>query len=127
MSNDETPQVPSARDRRKAVREKAQQVHVKQSRLRVLRRVLLGVAGLAVVGAATAAVVYALTEMGPRPLVQPANASNDGFSVTAVSGVAATEDAGVDGTTTAAPAAPAEDAATPSPSPSTARAVDIRV
>lgn len=125
MSNDETPHVPAPRDRRKAVREKAQQVHVKQSRLRVLRRILVGVAGLAVVGVATAAVVYALTEMGPKPLVQPANANDDGFLVSDVSGIPEAQDPTVDDST----AQLQTETPTPTPTPSTtaSRTVDIRV
>lgn len=127
MSNDETPQVPAPRDRRKAVREKAQQVHVKQSRLRVLRRVMLGVAGIAVVGLASAGVVYALTEMGPRPLVQPANASDDGFQVTTVSGVSAAEDPTVDDSTAQQATTAPTPEASPSPSSTGTQAVSIRV
>ncbi|MFJ6652858.1 DsbA family protein [Microbacterium sp. NPDC091313] len=129
MSNDETPQVPAPRDRRKAVREKAQQVHVKQSRLRVLRRSILAVAGVAVVGLASAGVVYALTEMGPQPLVQPANASDDGFQITSARVVTTGEDPTVDDSTaqTQATAEP-----TPEPTPSgsattTASTVSIRI
>jgi protein-disulfide isomerase len=133
MSNDETPQVPATRDRREAVREKAQQVHAKQSRVRVVRGVVLSVVGLAVLGAATAAIIWAFAEMGPRPLVQPANAQNDGFAVTTVTGAADPVGPGVDDSVEEAevaeePAATDPEAApTPTPSPSVSHAVDIRV
>jgi protein-disulfide isomerase len=135
MSNDETPQVPAMRDRREAVREKAQQVQAKQSRVRVLRGLILGALGLAVLGAATAAVVWAFAEMGPRPLVQPANADDDGFVVTSVSGVGepatgvdgGTDGAEVQGGEGAAATPPATPTPTPTPAPTDTRAVDIRV
>lgn len=128
MSNDETPQVPATRHRREAVREKAQQVHAKQSRVRVIRGVVLGAFGVLVLGSAAAAVIWAFAEMGPRPLVQPANAHDDGFVVTAVTGVADPVGSGVDGSTDAADVA---EAATPTPTPtpsgSATAPVDIRV
>lgn len=127
MSNDETPQVPATRDRREAVREKAQQVHAKQSRIRVLRGVILGLLGLAVVGVATAAVIWAFTEMGPRPLVEPANAHDDGFVVTAVTGASDGAGAAVDEAAGGGDAATQGDAATPDPTSSSTRTVDIRV
>lgn len=126
MSNDETPQVPATRHRRQAVREKAQQVHAKQSRVRVVRGVVLGAFGVLVLGGAAAAVIWAFAEMGPRPLVQPANAQDDGFVVTAVTGVADPVSSGVDDSTDAAEVA---EAATPTPTPSGSDTapVDIRV
>lgn len=129
MSNDQTPQVPATRDRREAVREKAQQVHAKQSRLRLLRGILLSAAGLAVAGVATAAIIWAFAEMGPRPVIQPANAQNDGFAVTTVTGAADPVAGGVDEAATPAPAeaAPTEAAPTPTPTASETPAVDIRV
>jgi protein-disulfide isomerase len=126
MSSDESPNVPAKRDRREAVREKAQQVHVKQSRMRVLRRALLGVGGIAVLGGAAAAVTYALTAMGPAPQLEPANASHDGFAVEVIAGVASAEvDASVDGATAAPMDAEAEPA--PTTTPTEAPTVDIRV
>ncbi len=129
MSHDETPQVPATRDRREAVREKAIQVKAKQSRMRVLRRALVGVAGLAVVGGIAGGVVWAFAEMGPRPLVEPGNAADDGFEVTSVTGVAGAQDPTVDNSTQATEVegtATAEETPTPTPTPTT-QAVDIRV
>jgi protein-disulfide isomerase len=124
MSSDESPNVPAKRDRREAVREKAQQVHVKQSRLRVLRRVLLGAAGVVVVGGAAVAVTWALTSSGTRAQLQPATADQDGFAVTAVAGIAS---AGVDASIEGATASPAPAEASPTAAPTDAPAVDIRV
>lgn len=123
MPSDESPNVPTTRDRREAVREKAQQVHVKQSRMRVLRRLLLGVAGVVVIGGAAVAVTAALTSSGSRAQPQPATAHQDGFAVTAVTGLAS---AGVDANVEDATPAPQETTAEASPAP-TAAAVDIRV
>jgi len=132
MPSDQTPQVPATRDRREAVREKAQQVHAKQSRVRLLRGVILGAVGLAVIGGAAAAVIWAFAEMGPRPQVQPANAHGDGFTVSSIPEVGEPLQTGVDGSTPTAEATPEEEApsegeATPTPGATDTRAVDIRV
>ncbi len=42
MSSDETPNVPTSRNSREVVREKAQKVHAQQSRARIMRRIILG-------------------------------------------------------------------------------------
>jgi protein-disulfide isomerase len=123
MSSDESPNVPAKRDRREAVREKAQQVHVRQSRMRLLRGVLLGAAGLVVLGGAAAGVTWAVTANGPRPLVQPSDASNGGFAVTAVSGIASTT---TDTSVEAATAAPQEVPVAPTPAAASAP-VEVRV
>lgn len=96
----------------------------------MLRGLILGALGLVVVGAATAAVIWAFAEMGPRPLVQPANADDDGFAVTAVTGVADGPGAAVDDATTGGDVAADPDpaaTATPTPAPSSTRTVEIRV
>ena len=125
MSHDESPNVPAKRDRREAVREKAQQVQTKQSRLRILRRVLVGVAALVVVGGAALAVTWALTSSNSEPQLQPTASSDDGFTVNTVAGsVASLGSPAVGGETPAADIAaePAPEA-TPTASPT----VDIRV
>ena len=71
MSNDESPNVPAKRDRREAVREKAQQVQTKQSRLRILRGVLIGAGALIVVGGAAFGVAWALDSTASTPQAQP--------------------------------------------------------
>jgi protein-disulfide isomerase len=130
MSSDESPRVPAKRDRREAVREKAQQVHVRQSRHRVLRRVLLGAAGVVVVGGIAGGMAWALGEMGSEPQLQPANAEADGFRVTAVTGMAAAQamDARIDSTPTPeALAEEPEETAEPTPAATETSAVDIRI
>ncbi|MFG6504399.1 DsbA family protein [Microbacterium sp. P05] len=128
MPNDDPSNVPAKRDRREAVREKAQQVQTKQSRLRVLRRVLLGVAILVVVGVAAVSVSWAVTSATSRPVLQPDNADADGFLVTSVAGSA---DAGVAPNPDEATPTPGTESATPTPEPSptttAAPPVDIRV
>jgi protein-disulfide isomerase len=132
-SDDQSPNVPAKRDRREAVREKAQQVQTKQSRLRILRYSLVAVLALVVLGGAALAVTWALTSAGSRPQLQPANSNDDGFVVTAVSGIPSSgDDATVEEATPPAqdaPAAAAEPTPTPTASPSSTAvpAVDIRV
>jgi hypothetical protein len=125
MSTDESPNVPAPRDRREAVREKAQKVHVKQSRVRVLRRTLIGAAGLVLVGGAAVGVTWALTEMGPDPQLEPTTAQQDGFVITSVSGMAreGIEESVDDAAATLGAAA----APTPTATPTQAPPVDIRV
>lgn len=131
MTSDETPHVPAPRKRREAVREKAQQVHVRQSRMRWVRRLLIGAGALALVGGAAGAVLWTVNSMGDRPQLDPPTAAHDGFSVTAVAGIAS---AGSDATVpqqTPVPqeAAPQETTATAeaTPAPTDAPTVDIRV
>ncbi|MGP3534839.1 DsbA family protein [Microbacterium sp. RD1] len=127
MSNDETPQVPATRHRREAVREKAQLVQAKQSRSRWVRRAVVGVAALIVVAGGTFAVIWAFTEMGPKPLVKPFAAQDDGFAITSVTGVADGQDATVDDSTGQADPEVTAEEPTPTPTPTVASAVDIRV
>ncbi|MDQ1076262.1 MULTISPECIES: thioredoxin domain-containing protein [Microbacterium] len=130
MSNDQTPNVPAERDRREAVREKAQQVKARQARLRVLRRSLIGVGAAAVVAVGAVAVTYAVSSNGSRPQALPAAATDDGFLVSSATGVPdplAPQAVDGDASTLAAGATP-EPATTPTPAPtSTAAPVDIRV
>ncbi|MDF2046770.1 thioredoxin domain-containing protein [Microbacterium sp. Kw_RZR3] len=134
MSNDQTPNVPAERDRREAVREKAQQVKARQARLRVLRRSLIGVGAAAVVAVGAVAVTYAVSSNGSRPQALPAAATDDGFLVSSATGVPdplAPQAVDGDASTLAAGATPSatpEPATTPTPAPtSTAAPVDIRV
>jgi protein-disulfide isomerase len=129
MSSDESPNVPEPKDRREAVREKAQQVQAKQSRARTARRTTVIVGIIAVVGLAGGAVAWALQSAASKPTLSPSNVSNDGFRVTAVTGIADTTQ-GMDGSTaTATPTPTTAGTATPTPSPSTGAqaTVDIRV
>lgn len=125
MSSDESPRVPPQRHRREAVREKAQQVQAKQSRARVARRVALGVGVVAVVAVTATVVTWAFASTAGKPQLSPANISDDGFTVTSVSGVA------IESTTGSAPDDAASATPVPSgaatPNPTAAPAVDIRV
>jgi protein-disulfide isomerase len=132
MSSDESPNVPEPKDRREAVREKALQVQAKQSRARVARRTSLIVGIVAIVGVAGVAVTWAVQSAASRPALSPANVSNDGFTVTAVSGVSEGGSQPIDGSSaTPTPTATPTTAGTASPTPSATAtdpaAVDIRV
>lgn len=86
MSSDETPNVPVARDRREAVREKAQQVRARQSRARVVRRSLLTLSAVAAVAVVAVAVTWAVASTVSRPQLSPSNMSGDGFAVASITG-----------------------------------------
>lgn len=114
MSSDETPNVPTARTSREAVREKAQQVHAQQSRARVMRRVLIGLVAVVAVGSIGAAVAFAVTSSMSKPEMKPSGMNGDGVTVTEVS-LAAPGDP--DASTTPSPTE-AGNTATPTPDPS---------
>lgn len=131
MSSDESPNVPAERDRRHAVREKAQQVQAKQSRARLIRTSSIAAVIVAVVAVAAIVVTWVVTSAASQPLLRPTNVTNDGFLVTTVSGVGSATDSGTVDDETAAQsleAVPTE-TPTPTPSPSTTEqpVVDIRV
>jgi protein-disulfide isomerase len=131
MSSDESPNVPAERDRRHAVREKAQQVQAKQSRARLIRTSSIAAVTVAVVAVAAIVVTWVVTSAASQPLLRPTNVTNDGFLVTTVSGVGSATDSGTVDDETAAQsleAVPTE-TPTPTPSPSTTEqpVVDIRV
>lgn len=125
MSNDE-PNAPALRDRREAVREKAQLVRAKQSRARTIRRISIVAAIAAVVAIAAVAVAWAFTSAASRPLMRPANVQDDGFAVTTVTGVAGFDSPTPDPTPTPTPSESVA-AAPASPEPTEAGAVEIRV
>jgi hypothetical protein len=139
MSSDESPNVPAERDRRHAVREKAQQVQAQQSRAHLIRTTSIVTAIVAVVAIAAVVVTWAVTSATSQPLLNPANVTDDGFVVTAVTGVASVEDSGVVDDDIAAQTlepVPAEtttptpeptETATPTPAPTEQPVVDIRV
>jgi hypothetical protein len=125
MSSDDSSHVPTERDRREAVREKAQQVQARQSRARRIRATSL-VSGIVALVAVTAIVVtWAISSAASKPLASPSNVENDGFAVTAVTGVGLDSEAAgsVDAVPTETPAA----VATPEPTPTDQPVVDIRV
>lgn len=86
MSDDETSNTPATRDRREAVREKAQQVHAQQRRSRLIRRVSVAAAVVVAVGAIAGVVAWTFTSAASKPLLSPANMQNDGVVVEVISG-----------------------------------------
>ena len=132
MSN-ESPNTPVPRDRREAVREKAQQVHVQQSRARLIRRVSLIVGVVAVVTAIAVVVTWTISSSVNRPQLSPTNVTDDGFAITtaaaALPPVAPVPDA--DSIPDPAPTtgAPAESTPSvePTPTPTARPVVDISV
>lgn len=127
MSSDESPNASAPRERRDAVREKAQQVQAQQSRARAIRRATVTTAVVAVVAVAAIVVTWAVSSSASKPLLQPANVTDDGFVVTEVSGVGVMTDD--PSQTDASPSATPEATPTPDPSatPGDQPAVDIRV
>lgn len=137
MSSDDTPDAPESpavTDRREAVREKALQVHTRQSRARIARRSGLGVLAVGVVAAAAVAVTWSVSSAGDNPQLEPA-ASDDGFVVADVisssvsTDIAAGAEAPAEPAPDAAAATPAETPAEALPEPTTTAAppVEIRV
>lgn len=123
MSHDDTPNEPTPAGRRDAVREKAQLVHDKQSRVRLVQRFALAVGVAAAVVVVAVAVSWAIRSNDDRPQLQPADATADGFAVTSVSVTSSGDE--IDGATPE-PTAAAEPGATPAPSAS-ASVVNIHV
>lgn len=127
MSSDETPNVPTTRSSREAVREKAQQVQTRQSRARVMRRIVIGAVAVVAVGAIGTAVAMAVTSSMTEPTLSPSGLDDDGVVVRNVS----------EGDAEEVPATPApedstaagdETDATATPAPEeTAAAVDIHI
>lgn len=124
MSSDETPNVPSPRNSREVVREKAQKVHAQQSRARVMRRIILGAIAVVAVGAIGTAITLAVSAQVSKPQLTPGGMSHDGILVSDISASAMSDE-------TAAPTAPEETEAggdaTPTPEPTTSSTVDIHV
>ncbi len=89
MSSDETPNVPTPRNSREAVREKAQKVHAKQSRARIMRRIIVGAVAVVAVGAIGTAVAMAVTSSVSKPTLSPTGMDADGVVVNTAPGVGA--------------------------------------
>ena len=124
MSSDETPNVPTPRNSREAVREKAQKVHAQQSRARIMRRIIVGAIAVVAVGAIGTAVTLAVSAQVSKPQLSPGGMDDDGILISDVSATVASEDM------SASPAPDATDAggeAAPTPAPTTSSAVDIHV
>ncbi|MFJ4222633.1 DsbA family protein [Microbacterium sp. NPDC089695] len=124
MSSDETPNVPTPRNSREAVREKAQKVHAQQSRARIMRRIIVGAIAVVAVGAIGTAVTLAVSAQVSKPQLTPGGMDDDGILISDVTTSAAADEM---------PATPSPDAtdagteATPTPAPTTTSAVDIHV
>lgn len=145
MSPDDTPNAPSSDDsatsetpttevtptattpttvpgRREAVREKAQQVHVRQSRARVARRAALIGGAVAAVAVVAVVVSWAVGGAVNRPQLSPQSADDGGFAVTSITGAAALTSLG-----DAAPAEAAEAAASPTPTPTSTTTAPVEI
>ncbi|AKV86209.1 protein-disulfide isomerase [Microbacterium sp. 1.5R] len=124
MSSDETPNVPSPRNSREVVREKAQKVHAQQSRARVMRRIILGAIAVVAVGAIGTAITLAVSAQVSKPQLTPGGMNDDGILVSDISASAMSDE-------TVAPPSPEETEAggetTPTPEPTTSSTVDIHI
>ncbi|WP_435746537.1 DsbA family protein [Microbacterium sp. PMB16] len=124
MSSDETPNVPTPRNSREAVREKAQQVHAQQSRARLMRRIIIGAVAVVAVGAIGTAVTLAVSAQVSKPQLTPTGMEADGVTVNDIAAIAASDES----LTTPAPeATESGDKATPTPEPTTSQKVDIHI
>ncbi|HEY9310273.1 MAG TPA: thioredoxin domain-containing protein [Microbacterium sp.] len=132
MSSDESQNAASS-ERRDAVREKAQQVKVRQSRARLIRRTSLAVVAVAFVAVIAVVVTWTVSSSASKPMMSPANVVNDGFVVTDVRGggvdsVDPDSNGSLEGeAATPSPPAEPEPEPTPTASPTEAPAVEIRV
>ncbi|MBO9626774.1 MAG: thioredoxin domain-containing protein [Microbacterium sp.] len=126
MSSDETPNVPSPRNSREAVREKAQQVHAQQSRARLMRRIIIGAVAVVAVGAIGTAVTMAVSAQVSKPQLSPSGMDGDGVLVTDISASAGSGQALATPTPDSTEAGEASTDA-PTPEPTAAGKVDIHV
>ncbi|WP_460772204.1 DsbA family protein [Microbacterium sp. GXF7504] len=121
MSNDDDSNVPASRDRREAVREKAQQVQAKHARLRALRLAGLGALALVLVVAVITGVTIAVNSAASTPVATPQNVTDDGgIPIVSVAGVST-------GTSTLNETATPTESAEPTPTATSASTVDIRI
>lgn len=121
----ETASTPVVQGRREAVREKAQQVQVQQSRARIARRTALITGAVAVVAVVGVVVAWAVGASASKPQLSPDADHQDGFLVSTIAGgtaVTSPDDATPTPTPTTGAAEPA-----PSPSRTTTAPVDIHV
>lgn len=134
MSSDESPNAPVPSDRREAVREKALQVQAKQSRARLIRGGALAIVIVAVVAVAAIVITWTVGSAASKPLLDPANVTDDGVVVTSVTGTTVEDskaEMGAPGSgasgTAATPAPTPEETPTPDASATATPAVDIRI
>ena len=80
----ETASTTVVQGRREAVREKAQQVHVQQSRARIARRTALITGVVAVVAVVGVVVAWAVGGSASKPQLSPDADHQDGFLVSAI-------------------------------------------
>ncbi|MBT2483180.1 MULTISPECIES: thioredoxin domain-containing protein [unclassified Microbacterium] len=128
MSSDETPNVPTPRNSREVVREKAQKVHAQQSRARLMRRIIIGAVALVAIGAIGTAVTLAVSAQVSKPEMTPTGMEADGVVVNDIAAIASAEE----GLATPAPESTeagetAAPTAEPTPEPTAAERVEIHV
>lgn len=112
MSSDQTPNVPAARGSREAVREKAQRVQARQSRVRIMRRVIVGLVAVVAVGSIGVAVAFAINSSISKRAPNPSGMINDGVTIDKLTLVPEGRGSSADATS-----ASAEGSATPTPDP----------
>lgn len=122
MSSDETPNVPAGRNSREAVREKAQQVHAKQSRARLMRRIIIAVVAIVAIGSVGTAVALAVSSSLSQPTLTPKGMDDDGVTVTDVT----VAESGDEGLSTPEPSE-AGTTESPTPEPTAAETIDIHI
>jgi len=126
-SDDESQSAPPTSDRRGAVREKALQVQAKQSRARMIRTVAIAVAVAAIVAVTAIVVTMTVGTAASKPLLDPANVTNDGIAVTSVTGTGIPDGTAEMGEADETPVPAETPAPTPDASATAQPAVDIRV
>ena len=88
MSSDESENLPTKRERRLAVREKAQQVNAQLQRRRWIRRGIITGVVVLVVAAIVVAISFVFSSDSSRPQLEP---PSDGFLISGLEGVAVTQ------------------------------------
>jgi protein-disulfide isomerase len=122
MSNDDSSNVPAPRDRREAVREKAQKVQAKHARARTFRLAALSALAVVIVAAVVTGIVLAVHSAASTPTTAPLNVTEDGgIPITSVAGVALAAGSLTD------PTATPSESPEPTPTATSASTVDIRV
>lgn len=121
----ETGSTPTVQGRRDAVREKALQVHVKQSRARVVRRSALAVGAVAAIAVVAVVVSWAIGGATGRPQLSPDSAEKDGFVVTSISSAASITS--LDDAPAPSESPAAEESPSPSPTATTATAAPVQI
>ncbi|WP_454167233.1 thioredoxin domain-containing protein [Microbacterium lacticum] len=121
-----TGSTPAPAGRREAVREKAQQVHVRQSRARLVRRAAWISAAVVVVAAVAVVVGVTVGGAASKPQLSPDRADQDGFVVTSISS-ASSSTGSVGSPGAAATPTPTEGEPTPSPTVTASTAAPVQI